>query len=192
MNKLLVTLLLTLSTVAAADTGNTVGISYALRDTIASDKDNPNRQGINLSFAHKFNSNWAVDINEQFRTERLNSDDGKSSTRLEGGVTYTLPVTQDITFYTRAGLGYKFASSYDAAYYAIEPGIKFQVTQPLNVRVAYRYRNTFNDNIKDKTDTVRIGAEYNLTKEHVITAGIDRFYGDSEAIGYNIGYAYKF
>lgn len=192
MKKILSAVLLTLSTAAVADTGNTLNLSYAFRDTVASSKDHPNRQGVTATFTHKFNSNWAVDINEQFRTERLNAEDGNSSTRVEGGVTYSQPLTQDIVFYTRAGLGYKFASSYDAAYYAVEPGVKFQLTQPLNVRVAYRYRDTFNDSIKDKTDTVRFGAEYALTKEHVITAGVDRFYGDSEAIGYNLGYSYKF
>lgn len=193
MKKIILAVLLSISTqVLAGDGKNAIQIAYALRDTVASDKDNPNRQGINLRYMRKLTDNITWDAAEEFRTERLNSDNGNSSTRLETGLSYQLPITQDISIYTRGGIGYKFTTSNDNTYYSVEPGVKFQITQPLNLRMAWRYRDSFNDQINDQTHTVRFGAEYALDKESVIVANIDRFYGDSEAIGYTMGYVYKF
>ena len=192
MKKITLAVLLALSTSVFADTGNSIGISYALRDTIAGDNDRPNRQGFNLMYSHRFNQNWAVDTNEQFRTERFNTEGGNSSTRVEGGVTYTQKLTDTLAFYTRGGLGYRFTTADDNTYYSVEPGLRFQTTDALNLRFAWRYRDSFNDKINDQTHTVRLGAEYALTKEDTLSVGVDRFYGDSQLMGYNLGYTHKF
>ena len=192
MKKLLSALLLVTTVSAWADTNNSLGISYALRDSIAGDKDRPNRQGYNLVYAHRFNSNWAADVNQQFRTERLNTEDGNNDLRLETGVTYTQAVIDKVSLYTRGALGYRFTSTVDHTYYSVEPGIRYQVTDPLNVRMGWRYRDSFNDTFNFQTHTVRVAAEYLLTKEDLLTIGVDRFYGDSETMGYNLGYVHRF
>jgi len=192
MKKLLLVVLTALSTGAWADGNNSIGISYALRDTIAGDNDRPNRQGFNITYAHRFNQSWAVDTNQQFRTERFNTEDGNSSTRVEGGVTYTQKLTDTLAFYTRGGLGYRFTTNDDNTYYSVEPGLRFQTTDALNLRFAWRYRDSFNDRINDQTHTVRLGAEYALTKEDTLSVGVDRFYGDSQLMGYNLGYTHRF
>ena len=192
MKKLLLATLVMISTSALADGNNSIGISYALRDSIAGDSDRPNRQGYNLVYAHKFNQNWAADINQQFRTERLNTEDGNNDLRLETGVTYTQPVVDKISVYTRGALGYRFTSTVDHTYYSVEPGVRFQATEPLNLRMGWRYRDSFNDTINFQTHTVRVAAEYALTKEDVLTVGVDRFYGDSQTMGYNLGYVHRF
>lgn len=193
MKKLALAILLTISGAAwAGDGKNAVQVAYALRDTVASQSENPNRQGINLRYMRKLTDHITWDLGEEFRTEKLNSDDGKSTTRMETGLAYQLPITHDISVYTRGGIGYKFTTTDDNTYYSVEPGVKFQVTQPLNLRMTWRYRDSFNDKINDQTHTVRFGAEYALDKESVIIANIDRFYGDSEAIGYTVGYVHKF
>lgn len=193
MKKIALAVLLTISfTARAGDGKNAVQIAYALRDTVASQSENPNRQGINLRYMRKLTDRITWDAGEEFRTEKLNSDDGKSSTRMETGLAYQLPVTSIITVYTRGATGYKFTSADDNTYYSVEPGVKFQVTSALNLRTAWRYRDSFNDKINDQTHTVRFGAEYALDKESVFFANLDRFYGDSEAIGYTVGYVQKF
>lgn len=193
MKTLILAVLLAVSLPATAGDGrNAIQFAYALRDTVGAQSENPNRQGVNIKYTRKFTDTVSWDVGQEFRTERLNSDDGKSSTRLDTGLTYQIPLAQTISVYTRAGIGYKFTTTDDNSYYSIEPGVKFQVTQPLNLRMAWRYRDSFNDQIKDQTHTVRFGAEYALDKDSVITANIDRFYGDSEAIGYTFGYVYKF
>ena len=188
---ILLAVLLAMSTGAYAE-GNFAHIQYAFRDTVASNSDDTNRQGANFTFGTTVSPGVVLDVNNQFRTERLNSDTGSSSNRLEAGVTSQLNLTNDIAVYGRGALGQKFATSEDHTYYSVEGGVKTQLTSALNVRAGYRFRDSFNDSVFDKTNTIRLGAEYALNKTSALTLGIDRAYGDSEFIGYNAGYVVKF
>jgi hypothetical protein len=188
---ILLAALLAVSTSVMAE-GNFAHIQYAFRDTVSSNSQDPNRQGVNFTFGTKVYPGVTLDINNQFRTERLNSDTGSSSNRLEAGLTGQFDVLKDVAVYGRGALGQKFATSEDHTYYSLEGGVKTQVTPDLNVRVAYRFRDSFNDTYADKTNTIRLGAEYALNKTSALTLGIDRAYGDSEFIGYNAGYVVKF
>lgn len=191
MNKLLAAVLLTLGlTAQAEDLRNAVHIQYAFRDTIASSSENPNRQGVNFTFSRKVLHQLTWDVNNQFRSE--NGSAGHESNRLETGLAYQMPLAQDLAFYTRTAVGYKFTDNLDSTYYSVEPGVKVQLTQPLNVRAGYRFRDSFNDKINDQTNTVRFGAEYALSKTDVLTVGVDRAWGDSEFVGYHAGYVMKF
>lgn len=192
MKKLALAFILALTATAAVAEDNFAQIQYAFRDTVASQSADTNRQGVNFVLGRKVYPGVTVDVNSQFRTERLNSDAGSSSQRLEAGASYSFNLTEDIAIYTRGALGQKFTNSEDHTYYSIEPGIKAQLTTPLAVKVGYRYRTAFNDSVFDKSNTVRLGAEYEFARNQVITAGIDRAYGDSEFIGYNAGYVVKF
>lgn len=176
----------------AAEPLNYAKIDYTFRDTIAGQSDNPNRQGVNFTFGHKVSPNLVLDVNQQFRTEKLNSDDGSSSTRLETGLLYTAPLNQTLFVYTRGALGYKFTSDDDSTYYSIEPGVKWKAFENLSLKAGYRYRTAFNDSIFDKTNTVRVGAEFDLDKQQSLSLGVDRAYGDSEYLGLNAGYQVKF
>lgn len=191
MKKVILAILLTIAVTAQAeDNRNAVHIQYAFRDTVADSADKPNRQGVNFTFSRKVLDQLTWDINNQFRSE--NGSAGHESNRLETGLAYQAPLAQDIVFYTRTAVGYKFTDNLDNTYYSIEPGVKFQLTSPLNVRVGYRYRDSFNDKISDQTNTVRLGSEYALDKTQTLTFGVDRAWGDSEFVGYHAGYAVKF
>ena len=192
MNKgILLAVLLTVSTGAYAE-GNFAHIQYAFRDTVASNSEDTNRQGVNFTFGTTVYPGIVLDVNNQFRTERLNSDNGSSSNRLEAGVTKLLQLTDTVSVYGRGAIGQKFATSEDHTYYSVEGGVKTQVTSALNVKAGYRYRDAYSESYNDKTNTIRLGAEYALNKTSALTLGIDRAYGDSEFIGYNLGYVVKF
>lgn len=163
---------------------------YTFRDGIAGDSDAANRNGINLTVGRNIGYGITLDGGVQVRNE--NGSNGRDTTRLETGATYQFGLTKDIAFYTRGAVGYKLTDQEDSTYYSVEPGINVHVTQPLHIRVGYRYRDAFNDNIFDKTNTVRVGAEYALNKTNTLTFGVDRAYGDSEFLGINVGYAVKF
>jgi len=192
---LIAAILATLSISAQADQPITSPDSfihgqYTFRDSIASDKDQPNRQGINLTVGRNIGYGIQLDGGVQVRNE--NGFSGRDTTRLETGATYQFGLTQDVTLYTRGALGYKLTDQEDSTYYSIEPGIRFQATPALNLRAGYRYRTAFSDSIFDKTNTVRLGAEYSLSKTQSLTAGVDRFYGDNETLGVNLGYIVRF
>lgn len=194
MKKLVLAVALTLTSLAAVAEGNFAHIQYALRDTIAGDQGQTNRQGVNFTVGHNFNKNWQVDIGEQFRTEKFNEDKGagNNTTRLEMGATYTQPLNDTFSLYTRGAVGYKLTANQDHTYFSTETGANIHVTEPLTLRVGYRYRDSFSQEYFDKTNTVRLGAQYALSKESFISAGVDRFYGDSQVMGYNLGYGVRF
>lgn len=196
MNQTLIAAVLAASAITAqaaqpvTATDSFVHGQYVYRDSIAGQSDDPNRQGVNLTVGRNVGYGVTLDGGLQVRNE--NGSNGRDTTRLETGATYQYGLTQDIALYTRGALGYKLTDQEDSTYYSVEPGVKFQLTQPLNVRVAYRYRTAFADSIADKTNTLRVSTEYALNKTQVVTFGVDRFYGDSETLGVNAGYVVKF
>ena len=193
MKKLVLVLALLASFNAFAE-DNFAHIQYTFRDTIAGDQGNTNRQGINLTFGRNITNNWQVDIGEQFRTEKFNEDKGagNNTTRLEAGTTYTQPLNNMFSLYTRGAIGYKLTADQDYSYYSVESGANIHVIEPLTLRVGYRYRDSFSQEYFDKTNTVRLGAQYALNKTSFLSAGIDRAYGDSQFLGVNLGYGVHF
>lgn len=194
MKKIALAVALLLSSITAQAEDNFAHLQYTLRDTIAGDQGNPNRQGINFTLGHNFNKNWQVDIGEQFRTEKFNEKNGagNNTTRLEAGTTYTQPLNDMFSLYTRGAIGYKLTANQDYSYYSLESGANIHVTEPLTLRVGYRYRDSFSQEYFDKTNTVRLGAQYALNKTSFLSAGVDRAYGDSQFLGINLGYGVRF
>lgn len=193
MKKALLVALAVFSTFAIAEdkpAKNFIHLQYAYRDTVASDKENPNRQGANFTFGTKLLDNVTWDVNNQFRAE--NGQNGNESNRLETGLSYQYGVLKDVALYTRGAVGYKFTNAADHTYYSIEPGVRVQLTSPLAVRVGYRFRDSFSDSYLDQTNTLRLAAEYALSDNTAVTAGLDRSWKDSEFVGAHAGYVIKF
>lgn len=178
--------------ISASAAENMFHTQYTLRDTVAEQRDASNRQGVNFTFAHKMNSNLILDIGTQSRTDRFNGDVGTHANRLEAGATLIRNISTDYGVYARGALGQKFTNVTNNAYYSVETGLRAQVSNALLGRVAYRFRDSFQDMKRDQTNTIRLAAEYTFTPTSVFTLGIDRSYGDSQFIGYNLGYLRKF
>ena len=184
---------LSLGTVAMAeDAKNFAHIQYTFRDAVSDNKADPNRQGVNFTIGRRVLDNLTIDLGEQFRTERLNNDNGVSTTRLETGATYSYNLLPAVALYTRGGLGYKVTSNQDYTYYSVEPGVRYSVTDAVAVNVGYRFRDAFSDAYVEKTNTVRFGASYAIAKDQALTLGVDRSYGASDFVGYNAGYMIRF
>lgn len=193
MKKALLVALAVFSTLAFAEdkpAKNFIHLQYAYRDTVASDKADPNRQGVNFTFGSKLLDNLTWDVNNQFRSE--NGQNGNETNRLETGLSYQYGVLKDVALYTRGAVGYKYTNGADYSYYSVEPGVKVQLTSPLAVKVGYRFRDSFSDSYLDQTNTLRLGAEYTLSENTAVTAGLDRSWKDSEFVGANAGYVVKF
>lgn len=189
---ILMTLLVSLGA-QAEDNKNFAQIQYNFRDTIASNSDDTNRQGVNFAIGRTVLPGITLDLNQQFRTERLNSDkDASNSTRLEAGATLVHDITKTVALYGRGAIGQKFTSDEDHTYYSVEPGVRWKAFDNLTLSAGYRYRTAFNDSVFDKTNTVRVGAQFDLDKSQALTFGVDRSYGDSEFLGINAGYKVSF
>ena len=140
------------------------------------------------------------DINSMFAGDLAFSNAQTSgtsalSTRLEAGITGTLPLVGGINGYTRVALGQKYTNSTDFSYYSIEPGVSAAVPGIANLtaKVGFRYRSATDSTLNnDQTHTVRTGLSYALTKVDSIGVRYDRVKGDSDqkiwAVAYTRGF----
>jgi hypothetical protein len=138
-----------------------------------------------------------TDLNQTFKADfslrqKTDNDNNLSDTRLEAGLTGTVPVAGGLSAYGRVALGQKFKSSVDYGYYSVEPGVKYAVTPALSVKAGYRYRAATDSVNADTTRTYRLGAEYALTKNYFVGLGYDQVRGDSKYNATNVSLGFKF
>ena len=138
-----------------------------------------------------------TDLNQTFKADfslrqKTDNDNNLSDTRLEAGLTGTVPVASGLSAYGRVALGQKFKSSVDYGYYSVEPGVKYAVTPALSVKAGYRYRAATDSVNADTTRTYRLGAEYALTKNYFVGLGYDQVRGDSKYNATNVSLGFKF
>jgi hypothetical protein len=166
---------------------------YTLRDTVASQSENSNRQGANLTYGYWLKpGKLLLDVGSQSRTDQWNANKGSYANRLETAATFIAQTNDIFGVYLRSAVGQKFTHITDNAYYSLEAGLRAQIQPELLGRIGYRFRDAFKEDKFDQTQTFRIAAEYSIDQTSVFTFGMDRSYGDSQFIGYNIGYLKKF
>lgn len=144
--------------------------------------------------------NYAIGISEAI-SDRVAVDLGVTqyvtdvteglSTRAEVGGTYKVSVPYS-TLYTRVALGDRFTGSSDYGYYSAETGLLIPVGLGFTARVGYRYRTAFDKTIGDKTNTVRAGLGYAVTKKDTVGVSYDQVRGDSQSHSYNLYYTRNF
>lgn len=179
--------LATLLAATSAFAGGFGSVEYSSRDGVngAADSD-----AVKVTVGTTLTNNVAVDLSSRFAKQ-----DGVStnnSTRLEAGVTGSMPLGNGVTLYTRGAVGEKYTSSDNFSYYSVEPGIKYQLTPALSAKVGYRYRDAFTNSNGDQTRTWRLGTEYALSKQYSVGLGFDRVRGDSEYNAVNVSLGIKF
>ena len=181
---ILAILALSITTLAHAE-GNYAGVKFETRNGLGGGLDS------NVySITAGQNINQFLDAEVYARVK--SNDDDSNNTRLEGALVGKLPLTTELSAYVRGAVGEKFDGTDNFAYWSVEPGVKYQVTNALAVKTGLRFRDAFNSGDQDSTRTWKVGAEYAITKNTVVSANIDRSYGDSEFVAYGLGYGVKF
>ena len=69
------------------------------------------------------------------------------------------------------------SGSQDFSYYSVEPGVNAKFGA-VTARVAYRYRDAFDTDNADRSNTMRYSVGYNVTKTDKVTLGWDNVSGD--------------
>ena len=139
-----------------------------------------------------------TDINQMLKADfslrqKTDTDNDLSDTRLEAGLTGTVPTgVKGLSVYGRGAVGEKFKTSTNYSYYSVEPGIRYAVNPALSVKAGYRYRSAIESANADTTRTYRLGAEYALTKNYFVGLGYDQVRGDSEYNATNLSVGFKF
>ena len=142
-----------------------------------------------LSVKESINGTFAGDLGfTNYQQETTNA----LSTRLEAGVTGTMPVGP-VSLYTRVALGEKYTNTGNFGYYSVEPGVTYTLGKA-TAKVGYRFRTAISDpNVhNDTTDTVRVGLAYAITSKDTVGIRYDRVRGDSTNHSYNFAYTRSF
>jgi len=184
MKKFIVLAILAMSGTAFA--GGFGAVEYSSRDGVDGTAD---ARATKVTMGTDLNQTFKADFSLRQKTD---TDNDLSDTRLEGGLTGTVPVATGLSAYGRLGVGEKFKSSTNYSYYSVEPGVKYAVTPELSVKLGYRYRAAMDSVNADTTRAWRIGAEYALTKNYFVGLGYDRVRGDSDYNATNISVGFKF
>ena len=171
---------------SSAFAGGFGAVEYSSRDGVEGTAD---ARATKVTMGTDLNQNLKADFSLRQKTDTSNN---LSDTRLEGGLTGTVPVVGNLSAYGRVGLGEKFKTSTNYTYYSVEPGVKYAVTPELSVKAGYRYRAATDSVNADTTRAYRIGAEYALTKNYFVGVGYDRVRGDSDYNATNFVVGFKF
>lgn len=172
----------------AAMAGGFGGVEYNYVDGVG-DSRGLTTNGYTITLGTNVAPNTAVDLKTSF----VRADNsGATGNALEAGVTQSYGLGNGLSAYARVGLGKLWTNGSDLTYYSVEPGLKYAATQDLTLSAAYRFRDSTSADRQFKTNTLRLGGEYALTKASAVTFGYDRYYGDTQANGVNVGYAFKF
>jgi opacity protein-like surface antigen len=147
------------------------------------------KNGFNLQVGTEIGHGIKLDVKNEFRVEETAQ---KSSNRLEAGATYEAKVYDKIGVSLRGSIGEKYADSTNYGYYAVEPGVSYALTDALKLKASYRYRDAFSNSNTDRTNTYKIGADYDLNKTAYLTGSLGRTTGDSEYTSIQGGVGIRF
>jgi opacity protein-like surface antigen len=148
--------------------------------------------GAKFTVGNQFNANWAAEVS----SETMQKQSTKALTTYgEIAVIPSLAFGSGFTGYARVATGAAWASGSNSFnYYSIEPGVKYDVAPGTAVKVAYRYRDAYDNtaNPNFQTHVYRLGLEQSLAKNVSATVGYDRSYGDSKYDAVLVGLNVKF
>jgi outer membrane autotransporter protein len=189
MRKFVIATIVALAASTSAMAQTFGGVEYNYRDGWGEDK-GVTQNGYTLTLGTFVAKDTAIDLKSVFRRE---DGTGDTTNRVETGLTQGFEIP-GLVFkpYVRAAVGQQFVTGDDFSYYSVEPGVRMPLTNKLTGRVAYRYRNAFDNANQFETNTARLGLEYAINKNHSLGLGYDRIYGDSKANGVNVGYNIRF
>lgn len=184
MKKFIVLAMMAMSSAAFA--GGFGAVEYSSRDGVDGTAD---ARATKVTMGTDLNQTFKADFSLRQKTD---TDNDLGDTRLEAGLTGTVPVANGLSAYGRLGMGEKFKSSTNYTYYSVEPGVKYAVTPELSVKAGYRYRAAMDSVNADTTRAWRVGAEYALTKNYFVGLGYDQVRGDSNYNATNVSVGFKF
>ena len=187
MKKFLIAVLalVAFTSVHAEDNRNFVraeGVFYDIKDT---DND---KYGVNLQVGREVAPGVKVDIKQEFRNEENTQ---KTTNRFEVGGTYEQKVPF-VKVGVRGAIGEKYVAGDNFEYWLVEPFVAYDVTNDWSVKGSWRYRNAFDSDKHDATNTYKATVAYKYTTNTSFDVSLGKTTGDSEYTSAQAGVTYKF
>ena len=113
------------------------------------------KNGFNLQVGREISPGFKLDIKQEARVEE-NSQ--KLSNRFETGA----QLEEKIPFVkvgVRGAIGEKFVEGDIYGYWLVEPFVAYDITKAVSVKGSYRYRNAFDTDRADRTNTYKVAVE---------------------------------
>lgn len=157
---------------AIASAQSSVTATYGVQSLTPSDVQN---HIVNFSAKTAVTKDISVDAGIQSTiADVANTITNRYELGVSGGFSINPVVTTDV----RVASGMKAKSgSQDFSYYSVEPGVNAKFGA-VTARVAYRYRDAFDTDNADRSNTMRYSVGYNVTKTDKVTLGWDNVSGD--------------
>ena len=146
------------------------------------------KYGVNLQVGREVLPGIKVDIKQEARVEENTQ---KLSNRFELGGQYE----QKIPFVkvgVRGAVGEKYTSGDAYEYWLVEPFVAYDVTSDVSVKGSWRYRNAFDSDKHDATNTYKVGVDYKYSTQTYFNVAVGKTTGDSEYTAFQGGVTYKF
>lgn len=146
------------------------------------------KYGINLQAGREVAPGVKVDIKQEFRNEENTQ---KTTNRLEVGGTYE----QKIPFVkvgVRGAVGEKYVAGDNYEYWLVEPFVAVDVTNDVSVKGSWRYRNAFDSDKHDLTNTYKATVAYKYTTNTSFDVSLGKTVGNQEYTSVQAGVTYKF
>ena len=172
MKKSLVAALAVLSMSAFADT------SFTLLDGVQKSQNTGAVSHVNLAILKTDLTNgFAVDYIATLKSDSSNA----ITNRQEGGLTYSQKLVGPVSAYARGSLGLKQVSgSASLPYYTVEPGAIVALSDKLQAKVGYFYRDATQVGKSDMIRQMRYSVSYNLTPKDKVSVA---YFHDMKASG---------
>ena len=183
---ILLAALLSLASVAhAEDNRNFIKAeaTYYSFDSSPNDK-----YGLNLQVGREVLPGVKVDIKQEFREEE---NAQKPSNRFEGGASFEQKVPF-VKVGVRGAIGEKYTSGDSFGYWLVEPFVAYDLTNEVSIKGSWRYRNAFDSDKHDATNTYKVGADYKYTTQTSFNLALGKTTGDQEYTSIQGGVTYKF
>jgi len=171
--KIKIVLLATLLAFAGvASAQSSVTATWGVQSLVPSDVQN---HVYNFTAKTAINNTFAVDAGILTTTGDISN---AITNRYEAGLSGKYDLTSIVTTDLRLATGIKQKSgSNDFTYYSVEPGVNAKFGD-ITARVAWRYRDAYQDTNADQSRTMRYALGYNVTAKDKVTLGYDTLRGD--------------
>lgn len=152
------------ATPALADDRVRFGVRYDDSNVAGQD-----RMATSVDYDHSFDNGVKLGVGVR-HIERLSDNRATNRYMLRGGYDWNF-------LFVSGQLGVKMPSGQDHTYFwTVHSGVKFKVTDKLNAKIGYDYREGFGGKDEDYRHGVRTSLTYKLDKKHAVQLQVERLH----------------
>ncbi len=150
---------------SAAMAGDKIELGYRYDDVRNSSTD---QTAVTIDYDHSFKNGFSLGGGVRLIEKE---GDGRLTNRymLKAGYDFSGP------FYVQGAVGHKQGTGADTEFWQAEAGVKHKLTDRVQVKLGYQYREGFNGKDDDYHHGPRVAVKYSITKTLAVNAKYDYF-----------------